>query len=185
LTVVQQQAGSAIRPFRMEISAEALDDLRRRLAATCWPGRELVDNRSQGVQLATIQEVACHSPNSTEGAQEHLPLPHVPREGTPQHRAEGQLLEQYGPERADDEGGAPWQGQVVADVLERRPGPGLQPADEVDTRDDAYPAERPAAAVARTLPVEARLRATQPVQPGPGQQRRPRRAADPPRRCSR
>jgi pimeloyl-ACP methyl ester carboxylesterase len=42
----------------MEISAEALDDLRRRLAATRWPTRELVDDRTQGVQLATVQEVA-------------------------------------------------------------------------------------------------------------------------------
>jgi pimeloyl-ACP methyl ester carboxylesterase len=58
MTTIQQQTGSAIRPFHMEISAEALDDLHRRIAATRWPTRELVDDRTQGVQLATIQEVA-------------------------------------------------------------------------------------------------------------------------------
>jgi hypothetical protein len=57
MTTVEQQTGSAIRPFHVEFSEEALDDLRRRIAATRWPSRELVDDRSQGVQLATIQEV--------------------------------------------------------------------------------------------------------------------------------
>ena len=48
----------AIRPFRVEIPEQALDDLRRRIAATRWPSRELVTDRSQGVQLATLQELA-------------------------------------------------------------------------------------------------------------------------------
>ena len=48
----------AIRPFRVEIPEQALDDLRRRIAATRWPSRELVADRSQGVQLATLQELA-------------------------------------------------------------------------------------------------------------------------------
>jgi pimeloyl-ACP methyl ester carboxylesterase len=55
MTAVDQQAGTAIRPFRVEFPEEALDDLRRRLTATRWPSRELVDDRSQGVQLATMQ----------------------------------------------------------------------------------------------------------------------------------
>src|SRR5262249_17789256 len=49
-----------IRPFRAEFSEDAIDDLRHRLAATRWPGRELVDDRSQGVQLATMQELAAY-----------------------------------------------------------------------------------------------------------------------------
>src|SRR5262245_12864747 len=49
---------TSIRPFRVEVRQEAIEDLRRRLAATRWPGRELVDDRSQGVQLATLQELA-------------------------------------------------------------------------------------------------------------------------------
>ena len=50
-----EQAGNVIRPFTVQIPKDALDDLRRRLAATRWPSRELVGNRSQGVQLATMQ----------------------------------------------------------------------------------------------------------------------------------
>jgi pimeloyl-ACP methyl ester carboxylesterase len=47
-----------IRPFHIEIPQEQIDDLRRRIAATRWPGKELVSDRSQGVQLATLQELA-------------------------------------------------------------------------------------------------------------------------------
>jgi pimeloyl-ACP methyl ester carboxylesterase len=47
-----------IRPFQIKISAEQIDDLRRRIAATRWPTKELVPDRSQGVQLATLQELA-------------------------------------------------------------------------------------------------------------------------------
>ena len=47
-----------IRTFRIDIADEQIDDLRRRIAATRWPSKELVDDRSQGVQLATIQELA-------------------------------------------------------------------------------------------------------------------------------
>ena len=47
-----------IRPFRVDMPDEAIADLRRRIAATRWPSKELVADRSQGVQLATIQELA-------------------------------------------------------------------------------------------------------------------------------
>jgi pimeloyl-ACP methyl ester carboxylesterase len=47
-----------IRPFRADIPNEAIADLRRRIAVTRWPFRELVADRSQGVQLATLQELA-------------------------------------------------------------------------------------------------------------------------------
>ncbi|MBM0256177.1 epoxide hydrolase [Micromonospora sp. 4G55] len=47
-----------IRPFRLDMPEEAIADLRRRIAATRWPTRELVTDRSQGVQLATVQELA-------------------------------------------------------------------------------------------------------------------------------
>src|SRR5690349_14071505 len=49
---------TAVRPFQVNIPQEDLDDLRRRIAATRLPHRELVDDRSQGVQLATIQNLA-------------------------------------------------------------------------------------------------------------------------------
>ena len=47
-----------IRPFEIHVPEEDLADLQRRIAATRWPGKELVADRSQGVQLATIQELA-------------------------------------------------------------------------------------------------------------------------------
>ena len=49
---------TSIRPFRIDVPQEALDDLRRRVAATRWPERETVADQSQGVQLATMQALA-------------------------------------------------------------------------------------------------------------------------------
>src|ERR671930_514369 len=46
-----------IRTFSVDIADEQIDDLRRRIAATRWPSKELVRDRSQGVQLATIQQL--------------------------------------------------------------------------------------------------------------------------------
>ena len=51
-------ADTAIRPFRVNVPEADLVDLHRRIAATRWPSRELVTDRSQGVQLATLQELA-------------------------------------------------------------------------------------------------------------------------------
>jgi pimeloyl-ACP methyl ester carboxylesterase len=48
----------AVRPFRTDVPEEELVDLRQRIAATRWPSKELVEDRSQGVQLATMQELA-------------------------------------------------------------------------------------------------------------------------------
>src|ERR671912_2269955 len=47
-----------VRPYRIDVPDEDLDDLRRRIAAMRWPSKELVEDRSQGVQLATMQELA-------------------------------------------------------------------------------------------------------------------------------
>jgi pimeloyl-ACP methyl ester carboxylesterase len=52
-----------IRSFEIEIPEEQIDDLRRRIAATRWPTKELVEDRSQGVQLATLRELARHWTN--------------------------------------------------------------------------------------------------------------------------
>src|SRR5262249_49713056 len=48
----------AIRTFKVDISDEALEDLRRRVAATNWPEKETVDDQSQDVPLAPMQELA-------------------------------------------------------------------------------------------------------------------------------
>jgi pimeloyl-ACP methyl ester carboxylesterase len=56
---MSKPAGTAteVRPFRVEIPDEAVEDLLRRLAATRWPEKETVTDDSQGVQLATMQEL--------------------------------------------------------------------------------------------------------------------------------
>jgi pimeloyl-ACP methyl ester carboxylesterase len=52
------QIGTDIRPFHVDTPAETLAELSRRISATRWPSRELVTDRSQGVQLAALQELA-------------------------------------------------------------------------------------------------------------------------------
>ncbi len=52
------ESASELRPFRVEMPDDAIADLRRRVAATRWPHKELVADRSQGVQMATSQELA-------------------------------------------------------------------------------------------------------------------------------
>ena len=49
-----------IRPFRVTIPEEDLNDLRRRIAATRWPDRETVQDQSQGIPLAKLQELVRH-----------------------------------------------------------------------------------------------------------------------------
>jgi pimeloyl-ACP methyl ester carboxylesterase len=51
-------ASTEIRPFRFEIPDGELDDLRRRIGATRWPSKELVADRTQGVQLEALQALA-------------------------------------------------------------------------------------------------------------------------------
>jgi epoxide hydrolase len=50
----------AVTPFRIQTSDDALDDLRRRLRATRFPDREPVDDWSQGIPLAYMQEVCAY-----------------------------------------------------------------------------------------------------------------------------
>src|SRR5258708_32472627 len=57
--VVRRTHGDAeVRPFRFTASDADLTDLRRRINATRWPEREVVTDQSQGVQLATMQNLA-------------------------------------------------------------------------------------------------------------------------------
>ena len=59
-TASQHTSGdkTAIRPFHVNIPEAELVELRRRINATRWPERETVADQSQGVQLATIQQLA-------------------------------------------------------------------------------------------------------------------------------
>ena len=53
-----ETAANAIRPFNFDFPQSAIDDLRRRIASTKWPGRETVNDTTQGVQLDTMQNLA-------------------------------------------------------------------------------------------------------------------------------
>ena len=58
VTTEASPGAAGIRPFTIETPETELEALRGRIAATRWPNRELVDDRSQGVQSATIQQLA-------------------------------------------------------------------------------------------------------------------------------
>ncbi len=58
VTETQPVEATAIRPFTFEAAESDLEELRARIAATRWPGKEPVDDQSQGVQLATIKALA-------------------------------------------------------------------------------------------------------------------------------
>ena len=58
VTAAQPSATDAIRPFTVQVPQAALDDLRRRIAATRWPDRETAADEAQGAQLAKLQALA-------------------------------------------------------------------------------------------------------------------------------
>ena len=55
--VLTAGADDSIRPFTVNIPQEEITELRRRIAATRWPDQETVNDRSQGIQLAKLQEI--------------------------------------------------------------------------------------------------------------------------------
>src|SRR5690349_14830329 len=57
-TPAHPATSDAIRPFRVQVPDDDLGDLRRRILATRWPDKEAVGDRSQGVQLGKLQELA-------------------------------------------------------------------------------------------------------------------------------
>jgi pimeloyl-ACP methyl ester carboxylesterase len=60
ITEPAQESSEAIRPFQYHATDVELADLRRRISATRWPDRETVADPSQGVQLATVQNLATY-----------------------------------------------------------------------------------------------------------------------------
>ena len=58
LVVATLADDESIRPFRFQATQAELDDLRRRIVATRWPEKELVEDGTQGAQLALMQELA-------------------------------------------------------------------------------------------------------------------------------
>jgi pimeloyl-ACP methyl ester carboxylesterase len=80
-TVSQPVAAGAgaIRPFHVEFPQAAIDDLKRRLADTRWPHKELVADRSQGVQLAAAQALARYWANDYDWRRAEAKLNALPQ----------------------------------------------------------------------------------------------------------
>jgi pimeloyl-ACP methyl ester carboxylesterase len=70
---------TSVKPFKVEFPQETIDDLHRRIASTRWPSRELVDDRSQGVQLATTQELARYWTNEYDWRKNEARLNALPQ----------------------------------------------------------------------------------------------------------
>jgi pimeloyl-ACP methyl ester carboxylesterase len=68
-----------IRTFSIDIADEQIDDLRRRISATRLPSKELVEDRSQGVQLAAIQELARYWANDYDFGRIEARLNNLPQ----------------------------------------------------------------------------------------------------------
>ena len=60
LATFATSGSTEIRPFRVEIPQADIDDLKRRLADTRWPEKETVADHSQGVPLATMQQLVAY-----------------------------------------------------------------------------------------------------------------------------
>ena len=73
------QTATEIRPFHVEFPEEALRELRDRIAATRWPSKELVADRSQGVQLKTLQELASYWENKYDWRKAEAKLNDLPQ----------------------------------------------------------------------------------------------------------
>lgn len=51
-----ETTATVVRPFHVDMPEEAIADLRQRIAATHFPGKELVADASQGVQAAAVHD---------------------------------------------------------------------------------------------------------------------------------
>jgi pimeloyl-ACP methyl ester carboxylesterase len=60
MSLAVAHSNTDVRAFQVDIAQDAIDDMKRRVAATRWPTRENVSDETQGVRLATMQAVAAH-----------------------------------------------------------------------------------------------------------------------------
>jgi hypothetical protein len=70
---------TAFRPFHIDVPQSALDDLRRRIAATRWPDKETVADQSQGAQLAKLQELVRYWGNGYDWRKAEAKLNSLPQ----------------------------------------------------------------------------------------------------------
>ena len=110
--------GTAIRPFRVSIPEKELVELRRRIATTRWPTKELVEDRSQGVQLATLKALSHYWATDYDWRKAETKLNAYPQLGWDSSRiarAWGVLMERLGYARYVAQGGDV--GAAVTDAM--------------------------------------------------------------------
>jgi pimeloyl-ACP methyl ester carboxylesterase len=129
---------TGIRPFQVDIPEEALDDLRRRIEATRLPSQELVEDRSQGVQLTTIRELATYWATEYDWRRAEARLSALPHFATEIDGVDIHFIHV----RSDHEDALPlimthgWPGSVI-ELLETV-GPLTDPTAHGGTADDAF-----------------------------------------------
>jgi pimeloyl-ACP methyl ester carboxylesterase len=127
-----------IRPFTVVVDQAALDDLRRRIEATRLPSKELVDDRSQGVQLATIKELGRYRATSYDFGRVEARLNALPQFTTEVDGVEIHFIHV----RSPDDDALPlimthgWPGSVI-ELLETI-GPLTDPTAHGGTAEDAF-----------------------------------------------
>jgi pimeloyl-ACP methyl ester carboxylesterase len=132
------ETATEIRPFKVDVPEEKLAELRRRIEATRWPSRELVDDRSQGVQLATLQELARYWTTDYDWRKAEAKLNALPQFTTQIDGVEIHFIHV----RSQHEGALPlvmthgWPGSVI-ELLEAV-GPLTDPTAHGGTADDAF-----------------------------------------------
>jgi pimeloyl-ACP methyl ester carboxylesterase len=132
------ETATEIRTFRVEIPEQQIDDLRRRIAATRWPSKELVEDRSQGVQLATMQELARYWATDYDWRKAEAKLNALPQFTTEIDGVEIHFIHA----RSQHEGALPlimthgWPGSVI-ELLEAV-GPLTDPTAHGGTAEDAF-----------------------------------------------
>jgi pimeloyl-ACP methyl ester carboxylesterase len=132
------ETATEIRPFKVDVPEEKLAELRRRLEATRWPSRELVDDRSQGVQLKTLQELARYWTTGYDWRKAEAKLNALPQFTTEIDGVEIHFIHV----RSQHEGALPlimthgWPGSVI-ELLEAV-GPLTDPTAHGGTAEDAF-----------------------------------------------
>jgi pimeloyl-ACP methyl ester carboxylesterase len=132
------QAATEIRPLHIEFREEQIDDLRRRIGSTRWPSKELVPDRSQGVQLATTQELARYWMNDYDFGKLESKLNAIPQFTTEIDGVEIHFIHV----KSDDDNALPlimthgWPGSVI-ELLETI-GPLTDPTAHGGSADDAF-----------------------------------------------
>ena len=58
MKILPTEETAAVREFEIGFDESEIVEMRRRISATRWPERETVDDDSQGVPLATMQQLA-------------------------------------------------------------------------------------------------------------------------------